>query len=332
MISGFSDLGKVIYEACERLGISNSEAYELRFLGLVVDALNKIGTGNSVGEKYNLYEVGNSSFADGRKLFIPHEMIDNLEVLDKEGATIDPCDYSIRGNYVLFKEVQTDPIIIKFRGLLFDIKNEPWISHNHFEAVVSYLVHMENTTRYFSKKIPRYIYIDSKEWWQDRLGEARGNDSFASNEQFEEASAILYSVKLFLESGALKVCEGESINDLLFTYMNLSDIKYGILDLVTPLVVKGDYVEDSTLSPELESTSQDMSDNFYIDITDAGYLTVVVPQSEGTIVAMVDSVGKDIFPNYFNIIKDDVRMIRIYKAVNFLNPGNYKLTFEFLKP
>lgn len=194
MHSGQEDVRRVIYEACERLGISNSEAYELRFLSLIIDAEKKIGTGNPVGMIYNSYEPKNALFPFGRKLLIPHQVISDLYVLDKNGDQLDSCKYKIRGNYVLFSEPQTEIIILKFKGLILDFENQPFISTNHFEAVVSYLVYMETTTRYHSKKAPYYQYKDTREWWQDRLAEARGDDFFSTKEQFEEASLELYGI------------------------------------------------------------------------------------------------------------------------------------------
>jgi len=194
MLSGQENIRKVIYEACERLGISNSDAYELRFLSLAIDAEKKIGTGNSIGTIYNRYAPFNKMFPLGRKIILPHQLISDLEVLNENKEPLDKCKYIVRGNYVLFTEEQKKAIILKFKGLLLDLEKQPFISLNHFEAVVSYLVYMESTTRLHSKKISYYQYKDTREWWQDRLGEARGDDFFSTEKQFSDASLEYHGV------------------------------------------------------------------------------------------------------------------------------------------
>lgn len=328
MVNGYVDISQVVYEACERLGISNSEAYELRFMKLALVAEKKIGTGLITSHKMNLIEPGSTYFRDGKSLIIPHDLVSHLCILNSEKCEFDRCDYNIFGKRIIFKEVQLKPIIITYIGVEFDVNDEPIISSNHEEAVISYLVYMENFTRYQSKKIPKYIFDDSRMWWQDRLGEARGDDAFPTSRQIEESSVPLYSVKMYLENGDVN-CGSCSLDDLIITYEKMFKVHYGILSLDKTIETASDYNE-TILNPEIETTTIDLaSGNFVLKVTTPGRFTIVLPYSSSFINSMKDSLGNDVFDGYFNIIQDSVKELTIYVAKEFLTAGDYQLTFGF---
>lgn len=328
MNTGYVNIESTISEACSRLGISNEETYRARFYKLIIDAQIKIGTGAAVGIKYNVYQSGNEFFPDGQRLLMPHEMIDFHCFYDKDFDKIDPCDYVIRGKYVYFKKpFTTDPLILMYNGLLFDLEENPVISYNHNEAITSYLIYMEMTTRYYSKKAPRYMYIDSQNEWSDRLAEARGNDMFPTWEILQTTSAILYSTKLFLKYGTC-VCEQSDPLEALKTYYSLKELKYGILPLGEEIVTAEDYTGNNFT--EIETSVGELeSGDFVLAVTDPGKFTLIVPFATGEITSMKDALGNEILNGYFNKIDDLARQIFIYVANEFLTEGNYNLTFEF---
>jgi hypothetical protein len=331
MISGYTDISSVIYEASERLGISNSEAYEMRFMRLILDAEIKIGTGMITARKVNIYEPGSLSFQDGQTLLIPHELLNNLCVLDSKKCVIDKNCYAVIGKRIVFSKVYIDPIILTFNGIEFDVNDEPVISINHKEAVVSYIVYMENFTRRSSKKVTEYVFQDSREWWQDRLGEARGDDAFPSFEDIKETGGLYHVVgTLHLLNGNIH-CSGNTLDDVLSEYNTLNKVFYGTLALEDSLVNPEDY-NLTLLNPQIETTTDFMSDSeFTITTTKVGRLVIVLPYKSGLINSMRDLFFNDIFDGYFNIIKDNVRNITIYVAKEFILTGEYKLTFKFSK-
>lgn len=329
MITGYCNINQVIYEACERLGISNSEAYELRFLRLILDAELKISTGLISGKKILVYEPGSYFFKDSKKLMLPEDLVDHLSILDLKKKEIDKYKYIIRGNYIIFSEIKTDPIILEYNGVIFDMNDQPVISLSHFEAVVSYLVYMETTTRYHSKKAAHYEFIDSRDWWQDRLAEARGNDAFPTSNDIKEASGAFHSVKMYLEMGILNVENATNLDDAITEYENLSKLFYGILSLDQSITTAEEY-NASMLNPITETTSAVLSSNdFILTLSSPGRLVLSVPFNTGNINSMLDAANNNIFEGYFDIYVDELRKITIYVGKEFLNTGSYKLTFGF---
>jgi hypothetical protein len=329
MISGYTDISSVIYEACERLGISNSEAYEMRFMRLILDAEMKIATGMITARKVNVYEPGSFSFQDGQTLLIPHELVNNLSVLDSKKCVVDKNCYTAVGKRLVFSKVHITPIILTYNGIEFDMNDDPVISQNHKEAVVSYIVYMENFTRRSAKKVTEYAFQDSRDWWQDRLGEARGDDSFPSFEDIKETGGLFHVVgTLHLLNGSVK-CSGNTLDDVLSEYNTLDRVFYGTLALEDSLVNPEDY-NLALLNPQTQTTTLLMSDSeFTITTTEVGRLVIVIPYKSGLINSMKDLFGNDIFEGHFNILKDNVRNITIYVAKEFIVVGEYKLTFGF---
>ena len=326
MISEYSDISQVIYEACERLGISNSEAYEMRFLRLVLDAEKKISTGLISAEKTYLYEVGSPLFSDGIHLIIPQDLISGLCIFNSLKEIINPCEYVISGKKIIFKEARTDAIILEYVGIVFDINDQPVISYNHFEAVVSYLVFMETTTRFHSKKATYTEFQDARAWWQDRLGEARGDDAFPTTEDIKASSGALHSVKMYLQYG---IVDCGSSSNVVQEYQKIKKVFYGVLNLSDTIVNPEDYTS-TILNPETETTVTELSsDSFNLEVTFPGRLTIILPYESGLINSMKDAANNDIFQGYFNIIKDETRQLTIYVANNFITAGIYKLTFGF---
>ena len=345
MDSGYVQIESIINEACERLGISNPEAYTMRFLNLIITAEKKIYTGSSKTKKYSVYEVGSESFKDGRRILIPHDMLAELkvkEIDDEDKLTIkliDPCDFDKRGNWILFKEARTKAVVLEYDGLLFDLNDMPVISHNHEEAVVSYLVYMETTTRYFSKKVPRYVYIDSKTEWSDRLGEARGDDMFASPDEHKNAAAEYYAVKLYSYDSA---CSYKGINDLLLDYTPGDGgggnptpgpdktIKTGSLDIGIDINFPSDYNEGMLRYKEEEQPSDLSSDNYYFNAQQTGRIVFAVPFSAGQVTEIRDAFNANILESEFKAVVDELAELTIYVSKNMMTPAQYKLKFTFV--
>ena len=328
MISGYVDISNIIYEASERLGISNSEAYEMRFMRLILDAEMKIGTGMITATKIVLHQPGSISFFDGQRLNVPAELVDSLCVFDSDKNLINRSCYAVVGKKIIFTKVQTTPIILTYNGIEFDVNNEPVVSQNHKEAVVSYLVYMETTTRYHSKKAAHYEFVDSREWFQDRMGEARGNDGFPTFNDIKEGAGALFAVKMYLIGGEVCCSDGD-IDDVLMDYTRTKNIYYGSLDLNSSLITATDYTP-SLLTNEIETTLDNLSSgSFYFNNTIVSRFTLILPYDSGLINSMLDDSNNDIFDGYFNIIKDEVKKLTIYTAKEFVSAGNYKLTFGF---
>ena len=329
MISGYVDISQVIYEACERLGISNSEAYEMRFMRLILTAEKKIATGLISSKKITLYEPGNVNFLDGKKLILPHDLTSHLSILDSTDNEIQISDYSLVGKRIVFNDVRTSSVVLEYIGVEFDVNDEPVISSNHEEAVVSYLVYMENFTRYQSKKIPKYIFDDSREWWQDRLGEARGDDAFPDSDGIKKASEEYSCVKMCLLNGEVISNGSNNVAALIIEYTNLSQIYYGILPLADQITVATDYT-NTILSNQVESTVGALSsDTFILTTLTVGRLVIVVPYASGLIKFITDAGNNNILDQSFNILKDETKQLTIYVAIEFIIPGDYKLTFGF---
>lgn len=333
MESGYVHAETVINEAAERLGISNPEAYRLRFKKLLIDAEKKIGTIGTVGFKYYLYEVGSSQFPLGDRLLVPHDLIDNLTILDSSGCEIDSCSYNIQGNYIRFSPIRTTPIIIKYRGVLLDINGDALIPNNHFEASTCYLMYMYISTRYHTGKSPRYMYKDAQIEWRDRLGEARGNDLFPDEKGIIEAGQALYNARI-CKAGqkCCDACTSKNIGDLIdeyFTSNEDQDMLYGSIPL-NVLVEEPFDLTDSLIGTLFSATKEEVEgDDFYNNVTDPSRTIFVVPKAFGEITKMYDSLQNNFFENYFNLIIDNERDYFIYVSKEFVNPYNYKLKIEF---
>lgn len=331
MQSGYVHAETVINEAAQRLGISNPEAYRLRFTKLIVDAEKKIGTIGSVGWKYYLYEIGSHDFPTGDRLLVPHDLIDNLTVLGSDGCVIDSCQYNVQGNYIRFFPVRTEPVIIKYRGVLLDVKGTPLVPWNHFEATTCYLVFMYLTAEYNSKRAPRYLYHDAKMEWRDRLGEARGNDFFPNEAGIVEAGRALYNARI-CKAGqkCCDACSMEDIDHLIDTWLNgQSDMLYGAIPrnyiLDSPAGLTDSIIATLSSATKVEAEG----DEFYNNVEDYQRMIFVVPHAFTQITKMYDSLNNDVFENYFDLIVDNNRDYYIYVSKEFVSPFNYKLKFEF---
>ena len=331
MQSGYVHAETVINEAASRLGIDNPEPFRLRFTKLIVDAEIKIKTIGSIGYKYYLYEVGSYPFPDGTRLLIPHDLIDSMEVLDKDGCTIDSCEYYVQGTYLRFHPARTEPVIIRYRGVLLDMYGMPIVPLNHQEASICYIIYMYMTTLYNTNKAPRYKYKDAQIEWRDRLGEARGNDMFPDEAGIIEAGQALFNARI-CKAGqkCCDACSMEDISHLIDEYnADVRPMLYGGIDL--PVIVDDPYTITDFLLSTLSSTTKEIAegDLFFNNITVAQRMIFAVPQDYGHITEMFDSLNNDIFPNYFNLIVDNERGYFVYVSKEFVNPFNYKLKLNF---
>lgn len=178
MTSGIYSFNQIIEDIIIETGMTNLRNRHPEIRKLVARAEREISpfTGFLVKKKM-LYYVGNGNF-DGTNIKKPSDFV----FTDKIGCCEDGlCDdaYMETISHIIIcdKKVRTE-IRFSYWGLQSDGQGNPVTSYNHADAVVAYCAWKLYSPKVFAGEGSLNVKMELEQQWENRCGEARGEDMF----------------------------------------------------------------------------------------------------------------------------------------------------------
>jgi len=178
MISGIYSFNQIVEDIIIETGQTNLRNRLSEIRKLVARAEREISpfTGFLVKKKM-LYIVGNGNF-DGTNIKKPHDFV----FTDKVGCCEDGlCDgaYHETTSHIIIcdKKVRTE-IRFTYWGLQSDGQGNPVTSYNHADAVVAFCIWKLYSSKIFTGEGSLNVMMQYEQQWENRCGEARGEDMF----------------------------------------------------------------------------------------------------------------------------------------------------------
>lgn len=177
----------------DNTGISNMRNMYPQIRRLINRIQKEIGRGPTMILKRKTYSVANG-LIQNKKIKLPEDMID-LESFGmcKEGLC--PNDYIIQGNYAFLCR-NIDKFSLIYYALLCDGTGNPVIVENHLEAVVHGIMYFMYKSKMWNNEGNFNFYKDLERYYEDRIGEARGNDLMPSTQQEWAQISSLWNMSL----------------------------------------------------------------------------------------------------------------------------------------
>ncbi len=251
MISGLYSFSQIIEDIIIETGQTNLRNRHADIRKLVARAEREISpfTGFLVRKKM-LFIVGNGNF-DGTNIKKPTDFV----FVDKVGCCEDGlCDGAYQENVshiiICDKKPRTE-IKFTYWGLQSDGQGNPVTSYNHADAVVAYCIWKLYSPKVFTGEGSLNVKMELEQQWENRCGEARGEDMFPDESSMNNIyrinswSSLEMSNKTEYDRCISCDCCIPTIddnpviieNDMKVYYWQLNNIHQGIstvLPLVTP--------------------------------------------------------------------------------------------------
>lgn len=176
-------------------GITNLRNQYPQIRRLIYRTEQDIGFGNSLLLKRVTYKVSDGSLivnGKNRKIKFPDDLV-KLESVGMCHEGICPGDYRTQGNWMFIcKEIDSFSLI--YYALMCDGEGNPMTTQNHKEAVISGVTYYMYKAKMWNKEGSMNYLLELKRYYEDRIGESRGDDCMPSTK--EEWSAIAAQLKM----------------------------------------------------------------------------------------------------------------------------------------
>lgn len=178
MTNGIYSFNQIIEDVILETGMTNIRNRHSEIRKLVARAEREISpyTGFLVKKKM-LYYVGNGNF-DGTNIKKPSD----FHSVDKVGCCHDGlCDgsyFETNSHIIICDKKQRTEILFSYWGLQSDGQGNPITSYNHADAVVAFCVWKLYTPKVFTGEGSLNVKLELEQQWENRCGEARGEDMF----------------------------------------------------------------------------------------------------------------------------------------------------------
>ena len=325
----FSDIVDSIKDAT---GINNLRNRLPQVRRLVNRIQSEIGYGGSMLLKKVNYCTEDGTIgvdASGlHKIKLPQDLV-KIESVGTCYFGVCPEKYNIQGNYIFFKGVVTEFTLVYY-ALICDGEGNPTVTENHFEAVISGLEYFMYKQKIWNKEgNANYLaYLDK--YYQDRIGEARGNDVFPNTAKDWEK----LGVKLRMSQRDLLIYDSyEACYNGLPTSTN-NEIIDGDNDRSDDMVYNWQYddlVSDISLAPTYDSVFLNLQDVDPIDVwingtvinyTSVGRIAFAISNIPEDYYQIIDVFETDITSTIFDTYYDSVNSVQYYISKEYYSHGN----------
>lgn len=191
MYSALVPFENIVDAVKDSTGIQNLRNLYPKIRRLVYRAEKEIGFGGALVLKKIVYSTSDNTIVNN-KAKLPDDLMYIESVgMCKEGLC--PKDYKLQGNWMfLCRPIEKFTLI--YYTLLCDGEGNPIITENHFEAVVAGLTYFMYAPKIFNNEGSMSVYKELQKYYDDRIGEARGDDVFPTTP--EEWSQIAQTLKM----------------------------------------------------------------------------------------------------------------------------------------
>lgn len=191
MYSALVPFENIIDAIKDATGIQNLRNLYPQIRRFIYRAEKEIGFGGGLILKKIVYSTSNNTIVNN-KLKLPDDLL-YLESFGMCQEGICPKDYKIQGNW-FFLCRPIDKVSLIYYALLCDGEGNPVITENHFEAVVSGIKYFMYQPKVWNNEGNINMLKDLEKYYDDRIGEARGDDVFPTTK--EEWSQIAQQLKM----------------------------------------------------------------------------------------------------------------------------------------
>lgn len=204
MLSGIVYFEEIVENVKDATGIENARPLYDRIKRFVFNAEQMIGAGGLVVLKKKNYVIGDG-FYDGKLLVLPADFV-------SEWSYGDLSDGKVEGNVLrLFQDGPTE-LTLKYLGFLLDQNGNPFTTRNRLEAIVAYATWRLYSSKLFLKEGAANIYQMYKTDYEDAMMEARGNDAFPTEEEWESIGITMNggTFEAMTNCGMKTICSGSN--------------------------------------------------------------------------------------------------------------------------
>lgn len=181
MYSNTVPFTEIIDAVKDGTGITNLRNLYPKIRRLIYRIEGEIGFGGTLLLKRVTYSVANGGILNHTRVRLPEDFV-ALESFGMCREGICPNNYKIQGNWLFFsKKVESFSLI--YYCLLCDGEGNPMVSQTHKEAVISGLLYFLYQPRMWNHEGNLNMYKELQNYYDDRIGESRGNDVFPSSDK-----------------------------------------------------------------------------------------------------------------------------------------------------
>lgn len=189
MVSGLVSFEQVVEAVKDETGIENLRNYYERIKRLMFRAEKDIGYSGGVILKKAVY-IKNQNGFNGTYIPFPEDYVEHESLGNCQGP-FRSCAYSFRPTGIRLNQ-SADKAVLLYWGVFCDGRGNPVTTHNHFEAVVAFVVWKMYSSRVYLNQGNFNAKKDFQLTYEDLCLAARGNDVFPTQEQWNELAFLGY--------------------------------------------------------------------------------------------------------------------------------------------
>lgn len=337
MYSTLVPFENIVEAVKDQTGITNLRNLYPKLRRFIYRAQGEIGYGQSLILKRIAYCVSDGTIlvdSEGNyKAKLPEDLIE-IEAVGTCYEGLCPKDYKIQGNWLfLCKEIQEFSLV--YYTFLCDGEGYPVIGQNHFEAVVSGIIFFLSQARYWNKEIGYTMYKELQNYYEDRIGEARGSDLMPTTKEewaqiarqlhMSYRDILIYSPDeacycCIPQSGNTQVIDPDTDNtDDMVYYWQYTDLTLDISEAPN--------IDQTFLDAQSSQNVQAFIDGFVVPYSAIGRIGFAITNVDEDYYQIIDVFESDITDVAFDKYYDSVNRVQIYISKEIYSHGNiyYKL-------
>lgn len=183
MISGIVNFEEIVEGIKDATDIQNMNPLYDKIRRFIFSIEREIGAGGLIVRKKKEFTKGDG-FYDGNYIILPSDFIG-------ENSYAPLTSGVLNGNiFQLYEEGPTE-IDLRYMSFLLDNNGNPFTTRNHLVAVIAYATYRLYSSKMFHKTGNLNLYLIYKQEYDDAVLEARGEDAFPNEEQWDNIGRTL---------------------------------------------------------------------------------------------------------------------------------------------
>lgn len=324
----FEEVVQGVKDATE---ITNMRNLYPRIRRFISQCQEDIGWSNALTLKRYTYSKEKGTLLN-KRIKLPADFV----YIDKFGTCcmggLCPGQYQRQGNYIHFC-VDRDKITLYYFAFTCDGNGNPVVSQNHFEAIVAGIVYKLYLPKRFNDKGSRATYLDFKNEYFDRIGEARGDDAWPSTrEEWNSLGQItrmstLEAMALLPEYyGCCELYQETSENCAEVSPLGVYHWQYNDLSInnANKPPVTQDWLNANATRREFSAFQNGLT----ISYTEIGRIGFAVLPIESNKLVITDILGNDITSTVFEKSYDSNLQMEIFVSKEHMTHSNIYFKFN----
>lgn len=327
----FEDIIDAVKDAT---GISNLRNLYPLVRRYIYRAEKEIGFGGGLILKRIKYSTSNNTIINGK-----FKLPDDIVVIESMGMCQEglcPGDYNLQGSWGFLCKPITDFSFIYYT-LLCDGEGNPAVTENHFEAVVSGIKFFMYQPKMWNNEGNLNFYKDLEKYYNDRIGEARGDDVMPTQAEWSRISQLLKmsyrDILIYSEKEKCYCCIEESVNNEILEDTGTQSDNYVYFwqyeDLVSNIDLAVD-IDQDFLDSKPKKPIADFVSGYTIPYSSIGRIALAISGVSEDYYTIVDIFNNDITSIVFDAYYNETLKTQIYISKEYYSYGNvyFELTIN----